>query len=83
MFINTIFFLAGGVLLGGGLFIRFDPSIKEYANSVGIKILNEELYLASYILMAFGGFTFLVGFLGCFGAMKSSRVRKGGMQLLL
>lgn len=73
--INVIFFLAGGVILGGGLFIRLNPDVNKYAEAVGLNVITNELYTAAYVLIAFGAVTFVVGFLGCCGAIRESKVR--------
>ena len=79
--VNIIFFLAGAAILGVGLWVKFDPAITDFANSVektgsGIKEFRDTLNIGAYILIAFGAFTFVVGFCGCCGAMRESKVRQ-------
>lgn len=70
-----IFFLAGAAVLGVGLWIKFDKFIQNTAAAAGLDMLIQPLYTASYVLMAFGAFTFVIGFCGCCGALKESKVR--------
>lgn len=72
--LNVIFFLAGALVAGVGLWVRFDPQLKSYATAVGISLTTGQLYIAAYVLIAFGGFTFIAGFCGCCGAIRESKV---------
>ena len=73
--VNIICFLAGGAILAGALFIRFEPSINKYTNADGIQVIATELHAASYVLITFGALSFIIGFLGCCGALKENKVQ--------
>ncbi|XP_035671779.1 tetraspanin-2-like [Branchiostoma floridae] len=65
---NLIFWLAGIGLLAFGIWLRLDNDIA--------KIVSLDLpwfYNATYVLMGVGGFTMIMGFLGCCGAMKENK----------
>ena len=73
--LNVLFFLAGAGVLGGALFVRFQSNVvQEAADKAEIDIVATNLFTAAYVLMGFGGFTLLVSFCGCFGAIKESKV---------
>lgn len=73
--VNILFFLAGAAVLGGGLWVRFDESLLKFkGENTGLQEFRDGLYLAAYVLIAFGAFTFVVGFAGCCGAMRESKV---------
>lgn len=74
---NVIFFLAGAAVLGAGLWVRFDPNLEKFSGlGTEFEEIKDALNLAAYILIAFGAFTFVVGFCGCCGAMRESKVRQ-------
>ncbi|XP_072172226.1 CD63 antigen-like isoform X1 [Diadema setosum] len=62
--------LCGCALLGVGLWLCFDPSMREYASTAGDLQIY---YIAVYVLIGIGGFMMLVGFLGCCGACMESQ----------
>ncbi|XP_030845089.1 CD9 antigen, partial [Strongylocentrotus purpuratus] len=62
--------LCGCALLGVGLWLCFDPSMREYATTSGDL---QVYYIAVYVLIGIGGFMMLVGFLGCCGACMESQ----------
>ncbi|XP_078671335.1 tetraspanin-2-like [Branchiostoma floridae x Branchiostoma belcheri] len=65
---NLIFWLAGIGLLAFGIWLRLDNDIA--------KIVSLDLpwfYNATYVMMGVGGFTMIMGFLGCCGAMKENK----------
>uniref|UniRef100_A0A8C6UWP2 Tetraspanin n=1 Tax=Neogobius melanostomus TaxID=47308 RepID=A0A8C6UWP2_9GOBI len=69
---NLIFFLLGGVILGFGLWLLLD-------NQSFIVVLNDSTSVkaACYILIGVGGFSMLMGFVGCLGAIYEVRCLLG------
>ncbi|CAG5849690.1 unnamed protein product [Menidia menidia] len=69
---NLIFFLLGLVILGFGLWLLLDNQsfIVVLSNSTSVK-------LACYTLIGVGGFSMLMGFLGCLGAIYEVRCLLG------
>lgn len=69
---NLIFFLLGGVILGFGLWLLLD-------NQSFIVVLNDStaVKVACYILIGVGGFSMLMGFVGCLGAIYEVRCLLG------
>uniref|UniRef100_A0A1A7XLF2 Tetraspanin n=1 Tax=Iconisemion striatum TaxID=60296 RepID=A0A1A7XLF2_9TELE len=77
-FLNFIFWLAGGVILGVALWLRHDNQTSS------LLILQFEgqqapgtFYISVYILIAVGAIMMLVGFLGCYGAIQESQCLLG------
>ncbi|OQV22348.1 putative Tetraspanin-9 [Hypsibius exemplaris] len=83
---NIIFFLGGAAVLGVGIWIRVDTgsyydflgkvdgsgeSTKVVANILSDNI--SYIHAVAYVLIGVGAFVFLVGFLGCCGAIKQAR----------
>ncbi|PIK43375.1 putative CD63 antigen [Apostichopus japonicus] len=66
--------LCGCALLGLGLYLCFEPSMRSYAHTSGDL---QEYYIALYCLIGIGGLMMLVGFLGCCGACAESRILLG------
>ncbi|XP_071831175.1 CD9 antigen-like isoform X2 [Apostichopus japonicus] len=71
---NFLFWLCGCALLGLGLYLCFEPSMRSYAHTSGDL---QEYYIALYCLIGIGGLMMLVGFLGCCGACAESRILLG------
>ncbi|XP_030233963.1 tetraspanin-18 isoform X1 [Gadus morhua] len=69
MFIfNFFIFLGGSFLLGVGLWVLLDPmGFRE------IVAANPLLFTGVYIILALGGLLFLLGFLGCCGAIRENK----------
>ncbi|XP_033842543.1 CD82 antigen-like [Periophthalmus magnuspinnatus] len=69
---NLIFFLLGGVILGFGLWLLLDNQsfIVVLSDSMAVKV-------ACYILIGVGGFSMLMGFVGCLGAIYEVRCLLG------
>jgi len=68
MIINVIFFVMGGTMLGLGIWIAVDDNALQ---SVGTPGMNDALFsTAIYMTIGIGAGVFLIGFLGCFGAIK-------------
>ncbi|KAM9301569.1 CD82 antigen [Gastrophryne carolinensis] len=65
---NLLFFILGAVILGFGIWILVDSTsfIAVLQNSSLVKT-------GSYILIAVGGLTMIMGFLGCVGAVNEIR----------
>lgn len=64
---NFIFWLAGAAILGIGIWTEIDPG--QFDAFLG----NSGYSLPAKILMAAGAFVMVIGFLGCWGAIKESR----------
>ncbi|XP_073708753.1 tetraspanin-2a [Garra rufa] len=71
---NFIFWLSGSLVLAVGLWLRFDP---DTANLLGESDAPEHFFIAVYILIGAGGVMMLVGFFGCFGAVRESQCLLG------
>ncbi|XP_028258439.1 CD82 antigen-like [Parambassis ranga] len=69
---NLIFFLFGVAVMGFGLWLLLD-------NQSFIVVLNTstDVQVACYILIGVGGFSMLMGFLGCLGAIYEIRCLLG------
>ncbi|XP_040183989.1 CD82 antigen [Rana temporaria] len=66
---NLLFFILGAVILGFGIWILVDKTsfIAVLQNS------SHSVNVGSYILIAIGGVTMIMGFLGCLGAVNEVR----------
>ncbi|KAM5246932.1 tetraspanin-18 [Ctenodactylus gundi] len=65
---NFFIFLGGACLLGVGVWVLVDPTgFRE------IVATNPLLLTGAYVLLATGGLLFLLGFLGCCGAVRESK----------
>ena len=64
-----IFFLAGGAILGVGIWLRSENTLSQFKGETSLEEFQTSLYAGAYVLIAFGSFTFLVGFCGCCGAL--------------
>ncbi|XP_017335428.1 tetraspanin-2a [Ictalurus punctatus] len=71
---NFIFWLSGSMVLAVGLWLRFDPNTKSLLNADNAP---QTFFFAVYILMGVGGIMMLVGFFGCFGAVRESQCLLG------
>ncbi|XP_041847187.1 CD82 antigen-like [Melanotaenia boesemani] len=69
---NLIFFLFGVVIMGFGLWLLLDSQsfIVVLNNSTSVKV-------ACYVLIGVGGFSMLLGFVGCIGAIYEVRCLLG------
>ncbi|XP_078586603.1 tetraspanin-8-like [Branchiostoma floridae x Branchiostoma japonicum] len=67
---NFIFWVAGAVLLGVGIWLRVDPGVAQVVSG---ELNMTWFYNACYVLIAAGVITMIVGFLGCCGAIKESK----------
>ncbi|KAG8547102.1 hypothetical protein GDO81_029085 [Engystomops pustulosus] len=69
MFIfNFFIFLGGSFLLGLGLWVIIDPTgFRE------IIAANPLMFMGAYLLLAMGAMLFLLGFLGCCGAIRENK----------
>lgn len=70
---NIIFWLSGCALLGVGIWLRIDHGILKVMNLSQINQDDKVLDYAAYLIIAIGAFVFLVGFLGCCGAIKENK----------
>lgn len=69
-FFNLLVFLSGAALLGLGIYIEVTGN--------GFKVLSSaNLFYAVYIIIAVGGALFLIGFLGCCGAVNENKCLLG------
>ncbi|XP_023697896.1 tetraspanin-18B isoform X1 [Paramormyrops kingsleyae] len=65
---NFFIFLGGSFLLGVGIWVLVDPTgFRE------IVAANPLLFTGVYIILAMGGMLFLLGFLGCCGAIRENK----------
>ncbi|XP_040889293.1 tetraspanin-2a isoform X2 [Toxotes jaculatrix] len=67
---NFIFWLSGLLVLAVGLWLRFDPETVELLTGKGAP---DTFFIAVYILLGAGGLMMIVGFFGCFGAVRESQ----------
>ncbi|KAM8914930.1 tetraspanin-2a [Spinachia spinachia] len=67
---NFIFWLSGLLVLAVGLWLRFDPEIAELLTGDGAP---DTFFIAVYILLGAGALMMIVGFFGCFGAVRESQ----------
>ncbi|CAK8672194.1 tetraspanin-18-like [Clavelina lepadiformis] len=71
-FFNLLIFLGGVVMLGTGIWVLVGSnSFREIVSS------NPAIFHAVYIIIAVGVLLFLVGFLGCCGAIKENKCLLG------
>ncbi|KAF7224264.1 CD81 antigen [Nothobranchius furzeri] len=77
-FLNFIFWLAGGVILGVALWLRHDS---QTSNLLILQFEGQQapgtFYISVYILITVGAIMMLVGFLGCYGAIQESQCLLG------
>ncbi|XP_026068881.1 CD81 antigen-like [Carassius auratus] len=71
---NFIFWLSGLLVLAVGLWLRFDPKTTDL---LAENDAPEHFFIAVYILIGAGGVMTLVGFFGCFGAVRESQCLLG------
>ncbi|XP_048644170.1 tetraspanin-18 [Marmota marmota marmota] len=65
---NFFIFLGGTCLLGAGIWVMVDPTgFRE------VVAANPLLFTGAYVLLAMGGLLFLLGFLGCCGAVRENK----------
>lgn len=67
---NFIFWLSGLLVLAVGLWLRFDPETVKLLAGDGAP---DTFFIAVYILLGAGGLMMIVGFFGCFGAVRESQ----------
>ncbi|XP_051512367.1 CD81 antigen-like [Myxocyprinus asiaticus] len=77
-FLNFIFWLAGGVILGVALWLRHDS---QTSNLLMLQFEGNQapgtFYVSVYVLIAIGAVMMFVGFLGCYGAIQESQCLLG------
>ncbi|XP_056316450.1 tetraspanin-2a [Danio aesculapii] len=71
---NFIFWLSGSLVLAVGLWLRFDPDTTSLLSE---NDAPENFFIAVYILIGAGGIMMIVGFFGCFGAVRESQCLLG------
>ncbi|XP_034385679.1 tetraspanin-18-like isoform X3 [Cyclopterus lumpus] len=74
MFIfNFFIFLGGSFLLGVGLWVLLDPMGFREMVAAHAVLFTGVYVLLVYVLLASGGVLFLLGFLGCCGAVRENK----------
>ncbi|NWV36471.1 TSN1 protein, partial [Grantiella picta] len=69
---NLAIFLAGGTLLGVGIWVKVDQeSFLGIFGTLSTSIL--QVVNVSYLLIVIGAILLVIGFLGCYGAQKESK----------
>ncbi|XP_067089207.1 tetraspanin-2a [Osmerus mordax] len=71
---NFIFWVSGLLVLAVGLWLMFDPDTTQLLTGDGAP---DTFFLAVYILIGAGGLMTVVGFIGCFGAIRESQCLLG------
>ncbi|XP_072278269.1 CD82 antigen [Pyxicephalus adspersus] len=66
---NLLFFILGAVILGFGIWILVDKT----SFIAVLQSSSHSINIGSYILIAIGGVTMIMGFLGCVGAVNEIR----------
>lgn len=72
---NFLFWICGGGLLGIGIWLRFDTDIITFLRDnvkLELSLPVDIIHTAAYVLIAAGGFIFIIGFCGCCGAIRES-----------
>lgn len=67
---NFILWVGGGVLVTIGTWIMLDPTIINNLHVITVEDNDRLLTLASYVLIAAGALSFIVGIVGCVGALR-------------
>lgn len=70
---NFVFWLAGGGVFGIGLWMKLDETIVNYLEVVNIDQSDDLISHAAWLFIVVGAFVFVVGFLGCCGALRGSQ----------
>ncbi|NXG21137.1 TSN1 protein, partial [Grallaria varia] len=69
---NLAIFLAGGTLLGVGIWVKVDgESFIDIFGTLSSSVL--QVVNVSYVLIVIGSILLVIGFLGCYGAQKESK----------
>ena len=69
--------MSGAALLGVGIWIIADPSLKQLLNIIELANDSDQMRNVACVLIGIGVFVFVVGFLGCWGAIRKSKVMLG------
>ncbi|XP_078686879.1 CD81 antigen-like isoform X2 [Branchiostoma floridae x Branchiostoma belcheri] len=69
--LNVVLWLAGGVLFAVGIWLLYDPEITQV---VSAELHLTWFYHACYAMAAAGAVTLLVACVGCYGAIKESKL---------
>jgi len=74
---NFVLWAIGGTLLGIGIWLEVDDTALDAVNIGNAAGMDEAIWNASVIIIiVVGALTFVVGFLGCLGAMQSDKKPK-------
>lgn len=73
---NVFFWLSGCGILALGIWLKVDPSIVQMTSVIQVSMVTDAqfLTLVAWLFIAVGIFVLLVGFFGCCGAVRESRV---------
>ncbi|KAM3623436.1 uncharacterized protein V6R79_011173 [Siganus canaliculatus] len=72
--VNGTIFVAGAVILGVGIWVAVDSdSLMEFLHVENSEVDFSDLSTVSYVVIAIGACLFLIGFLGCCGAVTENR----------
>lgn len=67
---NFLLWLGGAFLLGVGIWVKVDPQMLNYLHTVNVSASDPLLQYAAWVLMICGAVSFIVGIVGCCGAMR-------------
>ena len=69
--------LSGAAILGVGIWLRVDKNAYKIFDLAQEAQGDSMFEVACYVLIGIGAFVFIVGFLGCCGAIKESKCMLG------
>lgn len=72
--INLLLVITGTALLCAGIWLCSNSTISQFTGDSSLKSIQSIIYTASYILIAYGGSTFLVAMCGCCNIFHTNQV---------